>query len=96
VTNPEGNKFGFRGFVAIVITDAILCAFSLGVKALLIGSGTDAGQILHSWGIVPIGLVVAFAIYQITRMAKAHAWGCLPTVIFIVSAVLVWLVPIGH
>lgn len=95
MANPTG-KFGFRSLVAIVITDAILCAISFGFKAWLIGSGANAQQIVHSWAIVPIALVVAFAIYQIALMTKAHAWGCLPTVVFMVSVAVVWFIPIGH
>lgn len=95
MANPTG-KFGFRSFVAILITDIVLCSISFAFKAWLIGAETDAQQIVHSWLIVPIAAVVLFVIFQLVQMTKAHKWGCLPTVVFILSVIMVWFIPIGH
>jgi hypothetical protein len=82
--------------VAIVCFDIILCCISLMFKAWLIGSNVDAKQIVHSWVIVPIGIVALIAINLLVRMTKAHKWGCLPTVIFMISAAAVWFIPLGR
>lgn len=95
MANPTG-KFGFRSFVAIVCFDVILCCISLILKAWLIGSDVNAKQIVQSWAIVPIGIVALIAINQLVQMTKAHKWGCLPTVIFMLSVTVVWFIPLGR
>lgn len=92
----ETGKFGLRSFVAIVCMDVILCLVSLGLKALLTGTDADVRQILRTWVIVPIALVTLVAVIQLVRMARANKWGCLPTVFFMLSMVVVWFIPIGH
>ena len=95
MANPTG-KFGFRSFVTIICADIVLCFISFGLKAWLASPDADVRQILHSWVIVPIALVVLVAVIRFVQMLRAHKWGCLPIVFFMLSVAAVWFIPIGR
>jgi hypothetical protein len=80
--------------VAIVVFGSVVGGISFAIKVLLLGPRSGPAQTVHSWVIVPIGLVVLAAVYRIGEMLMARKWGCLPTVCFMLISAGVWFVPI--
>jgi len=89
--NPNNRGFARLSLLGLIVGGAI----SFGMRLWLINPNSGVGQIVHSWVIIPIGLVFVFSLYQIFRMMKDHAWGCFPIVCFLLGGVAVWFIPIN-